>query len=50
MHMSTTRCCGPSPPRSRAGRDDVARGLSAYPELDEEPREWETFRHGYFYD
>ena len=32
------------------GHDDVARALSEYPELDEDPREWAAFRHGYFYD
>jgi hypothetical protein len=32
------------------GHDDIVRALSEYPELDEDPREWETFRRGYFYD
>lgn len=30
--------------------EDLARALSEFPELDEDLREWEAFRRGYFYD
>lgn len=32
------------------GHDDIARELSAYPELADDLDEWEAFRRGYFYD
>ena len=31
------------------GHGDIVRELSAHQELNEDPREWETFRRGYFY-
>lgn len=34
---------------SEHGYDDIVEGLSAYPELNEDVREWRTFRQNYFY-